>query len=1365
MKRTPLNLNLVSGLLAMVMISGLFYSSVARAAVDSPLDLATIPLSNSPTVSIQPNLLFIMDDSGSMGWDYMPDWANSSDDSLFRNASYNTVAYSPEIRYLPPAYFTSSGLNVTTYPSQTGMTTTTGANTDTKPNWRQVKNNAYTSTATSNIETESAYYHTVAGEYCTRRDLKVCVAQSAPSATHPYPAPVRWCNNSTNANAVTPAVNSCQASRLTGFTSLRTPTQLSATIKIDNSNSCSSVNGILVGGKQIMATSITCSSTESTTASRIENQINACTYNLNGNCTVLGYRATRSSSTLTIYAPASITGTPDAPTSSGSLSTTRTAFAKNNVPGEKLFVPISSSVDSYVLPGNTSKALARSDCAGSTCTYTEEMTNYANWWAYYHTRGQTMKTSASLAFKDVGDDFRVGFMTTSTRSAYMLDFGTFNTSHKAAWYTALFSTPTDRSTPLRGALSKAGRIYANETTAKRGVFSDPMEYECQQNFTLLTTDGFWNTGDETSTYAGGPLGLDGSNVGNLDSAAGGTPRPLLEGVTAQANTLADVAKYYYDNDLRTTELGNCTGALGSNVCQSPAPSTANKKQKMVTMTLGMGVDGTLAYTTDYKTDTEGDFAGLKSGSKNWPDPITYTTAERIDDLWHAAVNGGGTYFSAKNPTDLVNQLKDALASVAVKVGAGAAAATSTLNPVAGDNFGYVASYTTGLWTGNLEKRSIDTTTGAFGLSALSCVEDVLPTASCTSPSSIKGDGLGGYYCETPDIIEAEACEGGTWDAENSLCKVPVAASCSGTLKNKVSDLSDTRTIYMNVGGNLAAFSYDNLSASQKSTFENAFLSANLSQWGYLAETLTAEQLAETAGANLLNYIRGQKGYEETAADPTKRLYRKRQAVLGDIVDSTPKFIGRPTFSYSDPGYANFKSAQDSRSGTVYVGGNDGMLHAFDGETLEERWAYVPSMVISNLWRLADTAYATKHIYYANGAPTISDICVSGCSGGSAVWKTILVAGLNGGGRGYYALDITNPSSPSLLWEFDASDEPNLGFTYGNPIVTKNADGKWVVLLTSGYNNIPDNSSFYSDEGVKFKPNNPAQFTTGDGIGYLFILDAQSGVKLSQISTGVGTPTLPSGLAKISAWADDPEINNTATYAYGGDLLGNFWRFDLSDNSVMKFASFGSSQPVTTVPELGQIRKKRVVFVGTGKYLEVSDLLNTDQQTLYGIKDDDLASTLGDPKGSLVQQTIISDGADTRKSGSNNEVNWDTGLGWYVDFPDTGERQNVASELVLGTLLVPTTVPTASACQPAGYGWLNFLDYRTGLAVPDAEGMVSARSDAPIVGFNVVSIGGKPKVNIVTADDPNPELIDFIKFTGSGTGFQKTRAIWRELLVK
>lgn len=1332
----------------------------------TPLDLATIPLANSPTVHIQPNLLFIMDDSGSMGWDYMPDWANTPDISLKQNASYNTMAYNPSIRYDPPVFFTAGGQNTTQYPSQTGMATATGANSASKPNWRAVKDNPFTSAATSNLETDSSYAYTIPGEYCTKSDLRVCVTQTSPTATHPYPASARWCNSSANANAATPATNSCQASRLTGFTNLRMPAQRAATITVTTtSNNTNLVTSITVDGKQILSAAANGATNNgtgrNTTASNIAAGINACTYNRTGNCTVAGYRATTASNVVTIWGPTTFSGGLSIG-NSGTFAASTTNFTKSNpnVPGERVFVPITNTANAYPLPGSAAKSSGRTDCAGATCTYVEEMTNYANWWAYYHTRAQTMKTAASLAFKDIGEDFRVGFMTTSTRATYMLDFDTFNNAQKSAWYQKLFGAPFDRNTPLRGALSKAGRIYANQTTAKRGKFTDPMEYECQQNFTLLTTDGYWNEQDETTTYAGGPVNVQGTaNVGNLDSAADNTPRPLREGSVTVANTLADVAKYYYDTDLRTPTLGNCTGANGTNVCQSPVSSSVNKKQNMVTMTLGMGIDGTLSYTTDYKTATSGDFFDIKNGSKDWPDPIANTQAERIDDLWHAAVNGGGTYFSAKNPADLINQLKEALATIEVKLGAGAAAATSTLNPIAGDNAAYVASYTTGNWTGNLEKRNIDISSGAVGVSAVSCVEDVVSRASCSSPSSIVADGNGGYHCVTPGVIDAGACSG---VLDGTDCKVPVVASCGGKLKNLVSNFTDSRTIYMKSGSGLVNFSFSNMTTTQKQTYSQSYLAVNLTQWPLLTET----QRQAVTGENLVAYLRGQKGFEESATAPENRIFRNRQTVMGDLVDSTPAFVGKPTFSYTDPGYETFKTAQAGRARTVYVGSNDGMLHAFDAETLQERWAYVPSMVISNMWKLADTAYANKHAYYANGEPVISDICISACNSGSAVWRTILVAGLNGGGRGYYALDITNPLSPTLLWEVDADSEPNLGYTYGSPVITKRPDGKWVVLVTSGYNNIPDNNAFYTLPSTKFKPNNPALYINGDGGGYLYVRDAYSGVKLVQIATGEGTVNNPSGLAKIQAYTDDGERNNTTTYVYGGDLFGNLWRFNLNNNSVMKFArlfSGASPQPITTRPELGAIKNKRVVFIGTGKYLEVSDLTNTNQQTLYAIKDDDIATTLVDPRGQLVQQTVVPVGADARKSGTSNGVSFDAGLGWYVDFPDAGERQNVAAQLVLGTLMVPTLVPTSSACQPAGYGWFNYFDYRTGLSVVRPSGLVSQITTAPIVGFNVTYIGGNPKVSLVEGNRPDPEPPkQDIPFSGSGTGFQKTRAIWREL---
>ena len=824
----------------------LFSLVLPFSAKAAPLDLATIPLANSPTVPIQSNLLYIFDDSGSMADDSMPDAHNSNTPALFRNAAYNTIYYNPAIRYLPPVNFNSSGLDTTKYQSQTGAATANGASTAAKPNWIAVERDAYgiLSTTNDNLTNNAFYFTTLPGEFCTKADLKVCVLQTAQSVAYPFPAPVRWCNSAANAGLATaPAANACQATNLTGFTNLRTPTPRAASININNPNSTPIANGITVSGFQIMsAATAGATNTGSTIAAEIVIRINNCTYASTGSCTVIGYSAQSTGSVVTIYAPAGsvTTATPVITQSSGTLGEIIAAFSKNAVPGQTIFTAINNSLAAtvYNYPGTSAKSGARTDC-DATCNYVQEMTNYANWYTYYRTRAQMMKTSTSLAFRDIGDDFRVGYMATSTQAARSLNFARFNTAQKALWYTKLFGTPSDRNTPLRGALSKAGRIYANKissTDSAGGVFSDPIQYECQQNFTLLTTDGFWNTGDETAAFAGGPRNVDNTaDVGNKDASP--VPLGMREGAGALSftNSLADVAKYYRDTDLRTPALNNCTGPLSTGVCVTPSTSLTplNEKQTMVTLTMGLGVDGVLAYTANYDT-VAGDYADIKAGTKNWPLPAQ-NTVTAVDDLWHAAVNGGGTYFSAKNPVEIINQLKEAIASIKVKVGTGSAAAASSLSPVNGDNFSYVASYTSGNWIGNLERRTIDPDSGETSLSATHSVEDILPTDSCAAPSAVVLNDSGSYDCVTSGVTDQTAC---ATPLDGTDCKIPVVVTKVGTLKSKVSAFSSTaRTIKMNVNGALQDFNYANLSTTQKVNFDTPWLTANLTQW----TSLTAPQ--------------------------------------------------------------------------------------------------------------------------------------------------------------------------------------------------------------------------------------------------------------------------------------------------------------------------------------------------------------------------------------------------------------------------------------------------------------------------------------------------------------------------------------------
>ncbi len=292
---------------------------------------------------------------------------------------------------------------------------------------------------------------------------------------------------------------------------------------------------------------------------------------------------------------------------------------------------------------------------------------------------------------------------------------------------------------------------------------------------------------------------------------------------------------------------------------------------MTTFTLGLGVDGTLLYSSDYRTATSGDYYNIVNGVANWSVPAA-DTEKAVDDLWHAAVNGRGIYFSAKDPKQLVDGLNAALAAIDSKVGAGAAAATSTLNPVQNDNFAYVASYVTAKWHGNLEERTVNTATGLVSEAATWCVENIT-AGTCSAPGTIVADNSGNstiYNCETPmtAVDAATNCQAPAGIYDGTLCKVEMPIACSGTLKSKVGPTSDTRTIYTNSAGSLVSFEYANLNAAD---FGSAKLSG-ISQW--LA--LTPAQQTAAVGDNLVKYIRGQTGFEDRGSNVAdNRIYRAR----------------------------------------------------------------------------------------------------------------------------------------------------------------------------------------------------------------------------------------------------------------------------------------------------------------------------------------------------------------------------------------------------------------------------------------------------------------------------------------------------------
>ncbi|MFN9488352.1 MAG: pilus assembly protein [Betaproteobacteria bacterium] len=1070
---------------------------------------------------------------------------------------------------------------------------------------------------------------------------------------------------------------------------------------------------------------------------------------------------------------------------SGGISPSGTAWSRQNV---GLFVRTD------IVPGQDfPRHPGRTDCASPTvCTYSEEMTNFANWFAYYRTRMHMAKTAIGRAFVPLGSDYRVGFKVINHTAARFLAVNDFTTNaggQKQSFFTQLYNTPPSGGTPLPSALSRAGRYYGNKQPD--GMPASPIQLACQPSYAILTTDGIWG--------AGGAFQLDGSTlVGDQDGVNSGFSTRAVGAFDALqvGNTLADVAMYYYKTDLRTD--------LANQVPSTQKDSASH--QRMVTFTVGMGVSGLLTYDPNYEAQTSGDFFDIKQGTKNWPSPFTSSEA-KVDDLWHAAVNGRGTYFSAQDPSTLANGLAETLNAVQARLGAGAAAATSNLQPVAGDNFAFTAQYETVNWTGDLKARTIDLSNGIVSTRELWSAQTLLNSRSHTTRKI--------YTFDAADtVIGATVTVNGVARAQNANRLRSFCPPDTPSAENPA--CSD---------GGL-------LSASEISTHFNPLGGAN----GALLQSVPwsvdgSNRHLVATGATLVNYLRGDRTNELSSftASGLTDLYRERTAVLGDIVNAQPAYMKVPPFQYGDPFYGDFKSNNAARIGTVFAAANDGMLHAFETDpdnnpyfqtagigtpvtsddtftgTLNtspingegaERWAYIPTLVFPTLKRLAESNYATNHRFLTDGSPVLGDVCFGHttavpCSSVSN-WKTILVAGLNAGGRGFYALDVTDPANPRGLWELKGGtgttclndtqansgtfgEDCNIGLSFGNPIIVKRpSDGRWVVLLTSGYNNI----------------------SPGNGKGYLYVVDAQTGMILQRLGTGAGCDGVsatapcsagtvdPSGLSRINAWVNDASENNTALSVYGGDLKGNLWRFQLENttgvaaNTVTRITtlvdSVGQAQPLTTRPELSMIANSRIVYVGTGKLLGNSDRINAARQSVYAIKDPMTNSTspvytaIRGATG-FVQQTLsLIDGETDRRTTTNNSVNLSNDNGWYVDLPDGGgsdpsERVNVDPVLQLGTLVVPSNIPAEEDCLAGGFGWINFMDARSGSFVPGVSQNLSGTriGSSLVVGINVVQLpGGSVRTIVTTAE--NQQLTQ--ETPAAATTTQGRRVSWRELFV-
>ena len=436
--------------------------------------------------------------------------------------------------------------------------------------------------------------------------------------------------------------------------------------------------------------------------------------------------------------------------------------------------------------------------------------------------------------------------------------------------------------------------------------------------------------------------------------------------------------------------------------------------------------------------------------------------------------------------------------------------------------------------------------------------------------------------------------------------------------------------------------------------------------------LTAAQQLQVESEDILNYVRGDRSNESDSG------MRMRTGVLGDIVHSGPVYVGKPLAGYNYGNYLAFANTNAGRAARVYVGANDGMLHAFDASDGSEVFAYVPSMVMGNLPKLAAQPY--NHQYFVDGVLTVEDAQIGGS------WHSVLVGGLGAGGKGYYGLDVTSPAAASevatagkILWEFHSASAgaTNLGYSYSRPSVVQYGDGKWGAVVGNGY-------------------------LSATGVASLYILDIQTGAVITEIivsdgdDNGMSSPTVV-----------DTDGDGIVDAAYAGDLNGNLWKFNLGPGSPGSWGvayngaplfQTATGQPITAAPEVGRHPDDGVmVYIGTGQLLSSSDGSDKTTQAVYGLWDNDAPVS----SATLLQQQLKSvvhpSGAAVRVA-TDNRPDWQVHGGWMMPTEvagasvlDQGERVLQDLQLRDGRLSFMTTNPTIGT----GDNWFIQLDALTG----------------------------------------------------------------------
>lgn len=816
------------------------------------------------------------------------------------------------------------------------------------------------------------------------------------------------------------------------------------------------------------------------------------------------------------------------------------------------------------------------------------------------------------------------------------------------------------------------------------TWDDPILYACQKNFIL----GIGDVNCHRDT--------------NLPNASGGK---LTSG-----SEPAMPAEVTSDKTVDVVTATNMVGQLEGKTGTALGSTWMGSGRGNAYYIAGLAYD---AHTKDIRSD----LASNQTINTYWVDVSEDSAYQHKNQFWLAAKYGGFTVpdgfspYAASNGTSTLTSTSwytssDTLPSSGLSYQNAPGVSFST------DSGGSTDKRTDNYFTGNSPDKMKDGLTAAFDKIVSEATSASSTALSSPSPRQTMDGNVNYSVGYSPK----------TWSSTLKAQEVSYApdGTPSYTQKWEAGELLDARSASSRTivtcctdTGKALPFTYASLT------------SATLDSRTYYASfgAITGVSSASQSVSDYLSYLRGDRTNELSTSGGK---YRARSHLLGDIVNSKLTAVGAPSRRYYEvynPGYSAFKSAYAGRTTVAYVGANDGMMHAFNGSLSgtgagKELFAYIPSFTYGTATTAAASGLASlgnpssfSHHYLVDGTPVTADIDfkITGGITSSTThdWRTILVGGLGKGGKGYYAIDITDPSqwtsesavAGKVLWEFTST---HMGYSFGNAVIVKTPQYGWTVIVPSGYNN-------------------------DDGNGYLYFLNPTTGDLLKTISMSGSGSAL--NLANLSAFIPD-FTDFTADALYATDLQGNVWRVGLTKTSgsdsydypVVQFATLkdgsGDAQPITTPPmiEVDPSTGKRYVLVGTGQLLSDDDVSSSQIQSFYAIVDGTsdygkfyTASTLPSSVSFPITRSVLVANTDLI---AGITATASKPMGWYFDLSASGgvaERINVpltaTSDGIVG---FAANLPNGQVCSPAGTS--------RAFAVSFADGMSAITVSSTVVSY-------------------------------------------------